>query len=121
MERSSPIKEMCCGAPTTPSLSATCTPNHAGLRLETTYAEKRRIAMSNEAELSDCIHVHLIKQVGPMDGGVKSTRYRCEKCSEFFYIKPATVEVRYGAPVAENTNFGRPLAEKWQMRKEEPK
>jgi hypothetical protein len=47
--------------------------------------------------MSDCIHVNLIKQVGPLDGGpVKSTRYRCEKCSEFFYIKPATIEVRYG-------------------------
>jgi hypothetical protein len=46
--------------------------------------------------MTDCIHVHLIKQVGPMDGGEQSTRYRCEACGENFYVKPSELGGKYG-------------------------
>jgi hypothetical protein len=27
--------------------------------------------------MSECLHINLVKQSGPMDGGAASTRYRC--------------------------------------------
>lgn len=50
--------------------------------------------------MSDCIHINLIKQVGPMDGGEKSKRYRCGECSEFFIVEPDIVRVHQGKPPA---------------------
>lgn len=46
--------------------------------------------------MPDCPHIHLIKQTGPMDGGLESTRYRCEECSQFLIAKPAETSGEYG-------------------------
>lgn len=48
--------------------------------------------------MAECSHIHLIKQTGPMDGGLKSIRYRCEECSEFLYATPEETSVEYGPP-----------------------
>jgi transposase-like protein len=43
---------------------------------------------------NQCNHIHLVKQGGPMDGGVEnSTRYRCPSCGTFFVVKPYEVTV----------------------------
>jgi hypothetical protein len=40
-------------------------------------------AALGENTKAKCPHVNLVKQVGPMDGGAESTRYRCKECSAF--------------------------------------
>jgi hypothetical protein len=32
--------------------------------------------------VTDCNHITLIKQTGPMDNGLASKRYRCQECNE---------------------------------------
>ena len=41
------------------------------------------VGAAGAADKPVCRHTHLIKQVGPMDGGAESMRYRCEECSAF--------------------------------------
>jgi transposase-like protein len=48
--------------------------------------------------MSACNHIDLKKQTGPMDGGIKSTRYVCQGCGESFQVKPASIGVSYGKP-----------------------
>jgi len=46
---------------------------------------------------NQCNHINLVKQVGPIDGGVEnSTRYRCKECGAFFVVEPYEVTVTFG-------------------------
>jgi hypothetical protein len=70
--------------------------------------------------MSDCIHVHLIKQVGPMDGGERSTRYRCQECSESLHAAVSIITVHKGVDTANTVpGAGDPIKEElWQVIKQ---
>lgn len=42
----------------------------------------------------NCLHVNLVKQTGPMDGGINSKRYVCKECGESFRAEPMEIVVR---------------------------
>jgi hypothetical protein len=53
--------------------------------VEDGYGGEEAASPAGTSDKPVCRHIHLIKQVGPMDGGAESTRYRCtyKECGAF--------------------------------------
>lgn len=70
---------------------------HGESRVEGNAGNDSRL--QGEAPITDCAHITLVKQTGPMDGDLKSKRYVCQQCGDSFKAEVATIEVREGEPM----------------------